>query len=89
MRLKSKLNYAFKSYQHYLTNPCNDKFLVTSWTKEEILVETLSIYNNYKASGPSSISFKILKTAKHSIANQWCQVFNLYFWYLPWMLGSF
>ena len=52
---------------------------VTPSTTEEIIEIIVGIYNNNEDSGPSSIPFKILKTGKHSIANQLYQVFNLSF----------
>ena len=52
--IQSKVSYAFKRYQHYLTNPCNDIFHVTPSAKEEVLDIILEIDNN-KASGPNSI----------------------------------
>ena len=68
----------FKSFHHYLTNPCVDSFLKSPYTKKEIL-EIMSNFDDKKSHTNNSNPLKILKLAKEPIAEHLCDIYNLSF----------
>ena len=76
--IQSTIKQIFKPFHHYLTNPCVDSFLKSSFTKKEIL-EIISNFDNNKATGINSIPSKILKLAKEPIAERLFSIYNLPF----------
>ena len=61
--IHSNIKPNFKSFDHYLTEPCKESFLVSSCTKNGIL-EIISSLDYNKAVGINSMPKKILKLAK-------------------------
>ena len=60
--IQSDIKPNFKSFDHYLTEPCKESFLISPWTKNEIL-EIISSLDYNKAIGISTIPVTILKLA--------------------------
>ena len=59
---QSNIKPNFKSFDHYLTEPCKESFLISPCTKKEIL-EIISSLDYNKAIGINSIPIKIVKIA--------------------------
>ena len=76
--IQSNIKPNFKSFDHYLTVPCKESFLISLCTKNEIL-EMISSLDYNKAIGINSIPMKILKIAKEQIAEYLCFIYNLSF----------
>ena len=76
--IQSSIRPKFKSFDHYLTKPCEESFLVCPSTNNEIL-EIISSLDNNKATGINSIHIKILKLAKEQFAEHLCFIHNLSF----------
>ena len=76
--IPSTIKQNFKSFYHYLTNPCVNSILIYPCTKKEIL-EIISNFDNNKATGINSIHLKILKLPKVPIAEHLCSIYNLSF----------
>ena len=68
---------AFKAFKDYLSKPCNDSFIITPCTEDEIS-KIISEFNYNKATGINSVPLKILKLAK-PISNHLSKIFNLSF----------
>ena len=66
--IQSKINLGYKSFNHFLKNPCNEAFFIKTCTNEEI-IDIISDLSCNKATGPNSIPIKIMKLAKDCIAN--------------------
>ena len=64
--IQSDIKPNFKSFDHYLIEPCKESFLISPWTKNEILEITSSLDYN-KAIGISTIPVTILKLAKNKL----------------------
>ena len=58
--VQEKINYALKSFQNYLSKPCNDSFIIPPCTEDNIS-KIISEFNNKKATGINSIPLKISK----------------------------
>ena len=76
--IQSNIKPNFKSFDHYLTEPCKESFLIFSRTKNEIL-EIISSLDYNKAIGINSIPIQILKLAKEQILQHLCFIYNLSF----------
>ena len=76
--IQSKINLGYKSFNHFLKNPCNEAFFIKPCTNEEI-IDIISDLSYNKATGPNSIPIKTMKVAKDSIANNLFVLFNLSF----------
>ena len=76
--IQSKINFAHKSFNHFLKNPCNEFIFIKPWTNNEI-IDIISDLSSNKATGPNSIPIKIMKLAKDCIANNLSVLFNLSF----------
>ena len=76
--IQSNIKPNFKSFHHYLTEPCKESFLISPCTKNEIL-KIISSLDYNKAIGINSIPIKILKLAKEQIAEHLCFIYNLSF----------
>ena len=76
--IQSNIKSNFKSFDHYLIEPCKESFLIPPCSKNEILEIILSV-DYIKARGISSIIIKILKLAKEQIAEHLCFRYNLSF----------
>ena len=76
--IQSNITPNFKSFDHYLTEPCKESFLISPCIKNEIL-EIISSLDYNKAKGINSIPIKILKIAKEQIAENLCFIYNLSF----------
>ena len=74
--IQSKINLGYKSFNHFLKNPCNEAFFIKTCTNEEI-IDIISDLSCNKATGPNSIPIKTMKLAKDCIANN--VLFNLSF----------
>ena len=58
--IQSNIKPNFKFFDHYLTEPCKESFLISPWTKNKIL-EKISSLDYNKAIGINNIPIKILK----------------------------
>ena len=76
--IQSKINLAYKSFNHFLKNPCNESFFIKPCTNKEIIDEISDLSCN-KAKGLNSIPIKIMKLAKDCTANNLSVHFNLSF----------
>ena len=65
--IRSNIKPNFKFFDHYLTEPCKESFLISPSTKNEI-IEIISSLDYNKAMGINSIPIMILKLAKEQIA---------------------
>ena len=74
--IQSNIKPNFKSFDHYLTEPCKNSFRISSCTKNETL-EIISTLDYNKAISINSIPIKILKLAKEQIAECICFIYNL------------
>ena len=75
--VQEKIKYVFKPFKDYLSKPCNDSFIITPCTEDEIS-KIISEFNYNKATGINSVPLKILKLAK-PISNHLSKIFNLSF----------
>ena len=73
--IQLKINFAHKSFNHFLKNPCNESIFIKPCTNE-IIISDLS---SNKATGPNNIPIKIMKLAKNCFANNLSVLFNLSF----------
>ena len=76
--IQSNIKPNFKSFDHYLNEPCKESFLISPRTKNEIL-EIISSLDYNKAIGINSIPIQILKLAKEQTAQHLCFIHNLSF----------
>ena len=76
--IQSKINLAYKSFNHFLKNPCSESFFIRPCTNKEI-IDIISDFSCNKAIGPNNIPIKIMKLAKDCIANNLSVLFNLSF----------
>ena len=76
--VQEKIKYVFKPFQDYSSKPCNDSFIITPFTEDEIS-KIISEFNYNKATGINSVPLKILKLAKQPISNHLSKIFNLSF----------
>ena len=76
--IQSKINFAHKSFNHFLKNPCNESISTKPCTNKEI-IDIISDLSSNKTTGPSSILIKIMELAKDFIASNLTVPFNLSF----------
>ena len=76
--IQSKINFAHKSFNHFLKNPCNGSIFTKPCTNKEI-IDIISDLSSNKTTGPSSILIKIMELAKDFIASNLTVPFNLSF----------
>ena len=76
--IQSKINFAHKSFNHFLKNPCNESISTKPCTNKEI-INIISDLSSNKTTGPSSILIKIMELAKDFIASNLTVPFNLSF----------
>ena len=76
--IQSNINPNFESFDHYLTESCQESFLISPCTKCYI-IETISSLDYNKAIGINSIPIKILELAKEQIAEHLYFICNLSF----------
>ena len=76
--IQSNIKKTIKAFYHYLTNPCEESFLISPCTKTEIQ-EVISNFYNDKATEINRIPLLILKLAKERIAEHLCNIYNLSF----------
>ena len=76
--IQSKINFAHKSFNHFLKNPCNESIFTKPCTNKEI-IDIISDLSSNKTTGPSSILIKIMELAKDFIASNLTVPFNLSF----------
>ena len=74
--IQSNIKPDLKSFDHYLTEPCKNSFLISPCTKNEAL-EIISNLDYNKAIGINSIPINISKLAKEQIAGCICFIYNL------------
>ena len=58
--IQSKINLAYKSFNHFLKNPCNESLFIKPCTNKEI-IDKISDLSCNKATGPNNIPIKIMK----------------------------
>ena len=75
---KKSINYSHKYFSDYLSNKSSSTIFLEPTDKEEI-ANIISSLNSKKASGPNSISYRILFLLKNEISNQLADLFNLSF----------
>ena len=68
----------FKSFHHYLTEPYEESFLISTCAKTKIL-KIISSLDSNKATEINSISIKILQLAKEQIAEHLRFIYNISF----------
>ena len=73
-----KINFAHKSLNHFLKNPCNESIFIKPCTNKEI-IDILPDLSSNKATGPNSIPSKIMKLAKDCTAYNISVLFNVSF----------
>ena len=76
--IQSKINFAHKSFNHFLKNPCNESIFTKPCTNKEI-IDIISDLSSNKTTGPSSILIKIMELGKDFIASNLTVPFNLSF----------
>ena len=76
--IQSKINFAHKSFNHFLKNPCNESISTKPCTNKEI-IDIISDLSSNKTTGPSSILIKIMELAKDFIASNLTVPSNLSF----------
>ena len=76
--IQSNIKPNFKSYDHHLTEPCKESFLISPWTNKDIL-EIISSLDYNKVIEINIIPIRILKIAKEQIAEHLCFIYNLSF----------
>ena len=76
--IQSKIDLTYKSFNHFLKNPCNKSIFIKPCTDKEF-IDIISDFSCNKETGPNSIPIKIMELAKNCIANNLPVVFNLYF----------
>ena len=75
---KQNINYSHKYFSEYLKHHCNNSIFIQPKDSEEI-ANIISSLNMNKASGPFSISNKILILLKQDISKQFADLFSLSF----------
>ena len=80
-RLQNEISYAFRLFQNYFSEPCNDNYFISPCSEDKTS-KIISEFSNYKATGINSILLTILKLAKQSISKHFFiflshQVFSL------------
>ena len=76
--IQSEIDFAHKSFNYFLKNPCNESIFIKPCTNKEIR-DIISDLGSKKATGPNSILTKIMKLAKEFIANNLFVLFNFPF----------
>ena len=66
--IQSNIKQTFKPFHHYLTNPCEESFLISLCTKKNHSRGVISNYDNNTPTGINSIPLKILNLFRESIA---------------------
>ena len=76
--IQSKINFAHKSFNDSLKNPCNESIFIKPCTNKEI-IDIIPDLSTNKATGPNSSPIKIIILAKDCFANNLSVLFNLSF----------
>ena len=75
---KRSIKYSHKHFSDYLSNESNSTIFLQPTDTEEV-ANIISSLNSKKASGPNSITYRILFLLKNEISNQLANLFNLSF----------